>query len=130
MNSYATQMKANRVITCLLPMLQAYVQVLRDNYPEYPKRVYKRNSNNHQFELVFETTILELLDGNKIANAIELTIFHNREKVFWLELPGAGFIILEGINENTEVVVKICENDNWNEFLEDQIPYLIREVHI
>lgn len=130
MNSHVIQMKANGVIAHLMPMLQAYVQVLRDNYPEYPKRIYKRNSGGHQFELTFETIMFELPGGGVIANLIRVTILHNNDEVFQIELPGAGFIIVEGIDENTVVDVELCKDGDWDGFLESQIPYLIREAYI
>lgn len=128
--SLSTQKKTSAAIVSLLPMVEAYIDKLRRNYPRFPDRIYSRNSNGCAFDLHFKTKMVKVPNGDEIPDSLSVVVMLNDKMVFWMEIPGAGFLLIDGIKEDTPVHVYACEDGNWLECLEKQLPYLIREAEL
>ena len=83
------------------------------NYPKFPSRIYSRNSNGCAFDLHFKTKTVKVPNGDEIPGSVSVVVILNNEMVFWMELPGAGSLILNGIKEDTPVHIYACEDGDW-----------------
>ena len=123
--------KADAVVAMTAPLFFAYVQILKRNYPNYPRRIFTRNSNGHFVEIVFDVGEGTTLgNGVDVSGQITMSIKYDRREVFRLRGPIATVAIVSDIDEKISVEVDSCDEGDWDGFLELQLPYLIREAQI
>ena len=116
----------------LVPMIEAYVKILRSNFVSYPKRVYTRSAGGEKVQVVFSVPQLPLPNSTTTPGPINVSVFINGDKVFMADVGGnAALIMLDGLRMDTRAEVEVFDTSKHSfKLFQQYLPYLIREAQL